>query len=93
MSGNEISKLEAIISKLEATTSDIRDRVVRMETTINHMSNMRQEDLAQHNKDNEGLHARIKKVENRLFTIGWGLFITAITVIISLIKTIWSGSQ
>jgi len=71
--------------------NDIRERLVRIETTVNHMAKVREEDKDVNEKKDDILHKRVKRVEDRIFTVAWGLVLTAITLIITLLKEIFRG--
>jgi hypothetical protein len=71
--------------------NDIRERLVRIETTVNHMAKIREEDKDINEKKDDILHKRVKRVEDRIFTVAWGLVLTAITLIITLLKEIFRG--
>jgi hypothetical protein len=71
--------------------TDIKERLVRIETTLNYISKTREEDKDVNEKKDDILHKRVKRVEDRIFTVAWGLVLTAITLIITLLKEIFRG--
>jgi len=71
--------------------NDIKERLVRIETTVNHMAKTREEDEEDNKEKDNILHKRVKRVEDRIFTVAWGLVLTAITLIITLLKEIFRG--
>ena len=71
--------------------NDIKERLVRIETTLNYMAKTREEDKDVNEKKDDILHKRVKRVEDRIFTVAWGLVLTAITLIITLLKEIFRG--
>jgi len=71
--------------------NDIKERLVRIETTVNYMAKTREEDKEDNKEKDNILHKRVKRVEDRIFTVAWGLVLTAITLIITLLKEIFRG--
>jgi hypothetical protein len=71
--------------------TDIKERLVRIETTLNYISKTREEDKDVNKEKDNILHKRVKRVEDRIFTVAWGLVLTAITLIITLLKEIFRG--